>query len=85
MERRGVATPEDASPHPLDVVGHTTQHGRLPGPRLAGEDEQAGVDLDGSEELGTRALVDGASIEDVRIHRVSERIVPETERQAVQG
>ena len=85
VQDRGVVAPEHASARPLHVACHATQHHRLPRPRLAGQQDQAPMHLDGSKELGAHDFMDRARIEEIRIRNLAERALPQwsVERRSV--
>ena len=85
VQDRGVVAPEHASARPLHVACHATQHHRLPGSRLAGQQDQAPMHLDGSKELGAHDFMDRARIEEIRICNLAERALPQwsVERRSV--
>jgi hypothetical protein len=76
----GEAAPEHAATRGFDVAGHPAQERRLPGPRLAREDDQAGKGFDGGEDLRARALVARTREEGIGVRGGPERVLTEAER-----
>ncbi len=67
----------------VDALGEPIEeqaaYGRLAGPDLAGELDEAAVLLDAVEQMGERLLVTRAQVDEARVGRIRERSLAETE------